>query len=118
MDVAARSSRLLLETFAEEAKVDEALLKFVRQMETDYEEQQDITTFIFAIRCFLCWHRAVELLENPATVGRIQKIWVDENDITYNKWLASANDDHELLRWSKWTFQAKISLLTDFCKKA
>jgi hypothetical protein len=118
MDVAARSNKLLLETLAEEPKVDEALLKFVRQLEKDYEDTQDITTFIFAIRCFLCWHRSGELLENPATISRIQKIWIDENDITYNKWLASANDDQELLRWSKWTFQAKISLITDFFKKA
>jgi hypothetical protein len=118
MDVAARSNKLLLETFSEEPKVDEALLKFVRQLEKDYEDHQDITTFIFAIRCFLCWHRSVELLENPVTIARIQKIWVDQNDTTYNKWLASANDDQELLKWSKWTFQAKISLLTDFCKKA
>jgi len=118
MDVAARSNRLLLETFAEEPKVDEALLKFVRQLEQDYEDQQDITAFIFAIRCFFCWHRSGELLENAGTAVRIQKIWVDENDATYNRWLASANDDQELLKWSKWTFQAKISLLSDFCKKA
>jgi hypothetical protein len=118
MDVAARSNKLLLETLSEEPKVDEALLKFVRQIEKEYEEQQDITTFIFAIRCFFCWHRSGELLENPTTISRIRKIWIDENDVTYTKWLASANDDQEPLRWSKWTFQAKISLLTDFCKKA
>jgi len=118
MDVAAKANKLLLETFTEESKVDEALLKFVRQIEKEYEDDQDITTFIFAIRCFFCWHRAEELLHNPATVQLIQKTWVDENDITYSKWLASANDDQELLKWYKWTFQAKVSLLNEFSKKA
>lgn len=114
MEVAAKASKLLLETFSEEPKVDEALIKFVRQLERDYEDTQDITTFIFAMRAFFCWHRAPELLESPAITTRIRQVWVDQNDATYTKWLASANDDHELLKWYKWTFQAKNTILTDF----
>jgi hypothetical protein len=49
-------------------------------------------------------------------VARIQTAWLEENDATYNKWLASFNDDQEVLKWSKWTFQAKTSLLTEFVK--
>jgi hypothetical protein len=113
MDVAAKATRLLLETLTQETKVDEAFLKFVRQLEIDYEEKQDIAAFIFAIRAFFGWRRAPELCEKA---NQIHKIWVDENDATYTAWLVSANDDQDILKWSKWTFQAKTSLLNRFIK--
>ena len=111
--MAAKASRLLLETLTKEPKVDEAFLKFVRQLEIDYEEKQDIAAFIFSIRAFFSWRRAPELCDKAS---QIHKIWVDENDATYTAWLVSANDDPEILKWSKWTFQAKTSLLNGFMK--
>ena len=114
MEVAAKASKLLLETFSEEPKVDEALIKFVRQLERDYEDTQDITTFIFALRAFFCWHRAQELLEAPDIIPRIQRVWLDQNEKIYAKWLTSVNDDHEPLKWFKWTFQAKNTILKEF----
>ena len=116
MDVAAKAGKILLETLAEESKVDEALLKFVRQLESDYKAAQDITTFIFALRSFFCWHRATELLDSPATAKHVRDVWIEENDVAYTKWLVSANDDHELLKWLKWTFQAKNTILSEFIK--
>jgi len=114
MESASKAIRIVLESFSEEPTVDEALLKFVKQLENDYEDVQDITLFIFAIRSFFCWHRAAELVENPALIKRVRQAWLEQNDTTYTRWLSSANDDHELLKWSKWTFQAKSSLLNEF----
>jgi hypothetical protein len=116
MEVAVKAGKILLETFAEETKVDEALLKFVRQLEGTYKATQDITTFIFSLRSFFCWHRATELLDSPTTAIRIRDIWIEENDTAYTKWLVSANDEHELLKWLKWTFQAKNTILSEFIK--
>jgi hypothetical protein len=118
MEAASRASKILLECLSEEPKADEALLSFTRQLEKDYEDTQDINIFIFGLRAFFCWPRASELAENPQTVKRIQQIWLDQNDATYTKWLSSANDDHEILKWSKWTFQAKNTLLNEFLSKA
>ena len=42
--------------------------------------------------------------------------WLDENEETYTKWLTSVNDDHERLKWYKWTFQAKNSILNEFIR--
>jgi len=114
MEAASRAVRSILEGFSEQS-AEEALIKFARQLEEDYEAAQDIQLYIFGLRCFFCWPRATEILE-PLVVARIQTAWLEENDATYNKWLASFNDDQEVLKWSKWTFQAKTSLLTEFVK--
>ena len=114
MEVASRSIRSVLEAFSEEQSAEEALLKFARQLEEDYEASQDIEVYIFGLRSFFCWPRALEILEKPDIVPRIEGIWLEENDAIYNKWLASSNDDQEMLKWSKWTFQAKTTLLMDF----
>jgi hypothetical protein len=114
MEAASKASRILLESFSDTSKVDEALLLFTRQLEIDYEDTQDIAVFIFGLRAFFCWPRAAELIEDPQLVARVRQAWLEQNDQVYTKWLSSANDDHEILKWSKWTFQAKNSLLTDF----
>ena len=114
MNTASRGVRSVLETFSEEPIVEEALLKFVRQLETDYADVQDINLFVFALRTFFCWHRAPELIEAPETIPRIQRAWLDQNEEIYSKWLTSMNDDHEPLKWFKWTFQAKNTILKDF----
>jgi hypothetical protein len=117
MEAASRGIRAVLEFFTEEGQVDEALIKYVKQLEKDYEEVQDITLFIFAVRSFFCWHRAPELLQNPALVANIRRVWFEQNDTMYTRWLSSANDEHEDLKWSKWTFQAKNSILNEFLKE-
>ena len=45
-----------------------------------------------------------ELLEKPEIILKIQRIWLDENEETYTKWLTSVNDDHERLKWYKCDF--------------
>jgi hypothetical protein len=116
MEVTSKAIRSVLESFSKEESVEEALMKFVRQLEVDYEEVQDINLYIFALRTFFCWHRAPELLEKPETIPRILSRWLDQNDAIYTKWLSSVNDDHEPLKWYKWTFQAKITILKEFSK--
>ena len=114
---ASKGIRAVLDFFTQETQVDEALIKYVKQLENDYEEVQDITLFIFAVRSFFCWHRAPELLQNPTLVGNVRKVWFEQNDTMYTRWLSSANDEHEDLKWSKWTFQAKNSILNEFLKE-
>lgn len=114
MEAASSGIRLMLEALTEEASVERALLKFTLQLETDYADTQDIALFVFALRSFFCWHRAPELLAAPASVKAVQDAWIAQNEGIYAEWLASAEDDPELLKWSKWTFQAKMSLLKEF----
>jgi hypothetical protein len=116
MEAASRAVRTVLEGFSEQSPED-VLMKFARQLEEDYEAAQDIQLYIFGLRCFFSWPRAIEILK-PTTIARIQASWFEENDTKYNKWLASFNDDPEELKWSKWTFQAKNTLLTDFVKSS
>lgn len=108
----------MLEALIEESSVERALLKFTLQLESDYADTQDITLFVFALRAFFCWHRAPELLVNPETVKKVQEAWIAQNDGIYTEWLASSEDDPELLKWSKWTFQAKMSILNEFAAGA
>lgn len=116
MEAASRAVRSVLDIFSKEPNVEEALLQFVRQLELDYADVQDINLYIFALRTFFAWHRAEELLEKPEIILKIQRIWLDENEETYTKWLTSVNDDHERLKWYKWTFQAKNSILNEFIR--
>ena len=117
MEAASRSMRVALESFSTVANVDDALLDFVRQLETDYEEVQDIGLFIFALRSFFCWHRANELLADKAAVKRVRMTWLEQNEGSYTRWLTSINDSHEKLKWAKWTFQAKNSILNEFLQQ-
>jgi len=117
MEAASRSMRVALESFSAVANVDDALLDFVRQLETDYEEVQDIALFIFALRSFFCWHRANELLVNKAAVKRVRTAWLEQNEGSYTRWLTSVNDSPEKLKWAKWTFQAKNSILNEFLEQ-
>ena len=114
MEAASRGAKYILEAFTEEGAVEKALLRFTLQLELDYADTQDITLFVFALRSFFCWHRAPELLERPGLVARIQQSWIQQNEETYAHWLSSAEDDPEGLKWSKWTFQAKMSILKEF----
>lgn len=117
MDAASRSMRVALESFSAVANVGDALLDFVRQLETDYEEVQDIALFIFALRSFFCWHRANELLTDKAAVKRVRTTWLEQNEGSYTRWLTSINDSPEKLKWAKWTFQAKNSILNEFLQQ-
>ena len=114
MEVASNGVRVLFSVVSQEEDVAEALIKFVRQLENDYVDVQDITLFIFAVRSFFCWSRAEELCRDPEKVEYIKSIWLEDNDAKYTAWLASAQDCHESLKWAKWTFQAKNSILADF----
>jgi hypothetical protein len=118
MEAAARAFQTALAAFPEEegADVAETLLQFVKQLEQTYGEAYDIVTFIYALRCFLCWPPAEELLRDPATIAAIEAAWVAQNDSAYMGWLSSMNDDLRPLKWAKWTFQAKMSILREFAE--
>lgn len=118
MEDASRGIKHMLEALTEEPSVEKALLKFALQLESDYADTQDITLFVFALRAFFCWHRAPELLVNPETAKKVREAWISQNDGIYTEWLASSEDDPELLKWSKWTFQAKMSILNDYASGA
>jgi hypothetical protein len=114
MERASRGIRDALAEFEQCESVGDALLVFTRQIECDYAKSQDIALFIFALRSFFCWHRAVELAEDRNEVARVRGLWLDQNEEIYANWLASAQDNPETLKWAKWTFQAKTSLLAEF----
>jgi hypothetical protein len=114
MEAASEGIKHMLEALTEEGLVEKALLRFTLQLEADYADTQDIGLFVFALRSFFCWHRAAELASTPDAVKRVQMAWLAQNDGIYANWLASAEDDPELLKWSKWTFQAKMSILDEF----
>jgi hypothetical protein len=117
MEAASNGIRVMFSVLLEEQDIAESLLKFSRQMEEDYTESQDISLFIFAIRSFFCLERAEELRSSPERVTHIRATWLSENDKKYTGWLSSAEDNHEPLRWAKWTFQAKNSILTEFLER-
>lgn len=114
MEGTAHAIRDVLAEFEQCESVADALLAFVRQLESDYAKCQDIALFIFAIRCFFCWHRAPELALDKKEVARVESLWIDQNENMYTDWLASTHDNPEDLKWAKWTFQAKTSLLAEF----
>ncbi len=116
MEAASRGARDMLRGFIRASNPETALLKFVRQLEDDYAESQDIALFIFAMRSFFCWPDAVAIAEHPESVERIQGAWLIQNEEDYTRWLVSAEDNPERLKWAKWTFQAKTSILSEFVK--
>jgi hypothetical protein len=120
MEAAARAFQTALAAFPEEAdaNVMDTLMQFVKQLEQTYGEEYDIVTFIYALRCFFCWPPAEELLRDPATATAIEAAWVEQNDAAYMGWLSSMNDDLRPLKWAKWTFQAKMSILREFMETA
>ena len=118
MDAASRGARDVLCGFMKANNPETALLKFVRQLEDDYAESQDIALFIFGVRAFFCWPDAVWIAEHPESVERIQGAWLIQNEEDYTRWLLSAEDNPERLKWAKWTFQAKSSILSEFVKSS
>lgn len=114
MEQASQGIHTVLSAFTEEASVESALLRYVAQLERDYADVQDIVLFVFALRSFFCWHRAEELKENPDAIARIRERWIGQNDRIYTDWLSSIEDDPSLLKWAKWTFQAKNTILSEF----
>lgn len=117
MEAATHGVHAVLNALEAESDVETALLKFVRQLEADYAPAQDIALFVFAVRAFFVWHRAPELGEKPEAVIRIREIWVRQNEEIYTQWLSSMEDNPESLKWAKWTFQAKMSILTEFLEE-
>jgi hypothetical protein len=114
METAAHAMAAVLATLEKEKTVEGALTIYVQALEMAYAEVQDIALFVFALRAFFCWHRAPELAEEPGAIARIREAWVEQNEMAYTKWLASMEDNPEGLKWAKWTFQAKTSILTEF----
>jgi hypothetical protein len=118
MEAASNGVRVFLSVLSEEHDVGDALVKLTRQLEEDYAEAQDITLYIFALRSFFCWHRIYELVGSAEKVNIVRAIWLSDNDAKYNNWLSSTDDTHEELKWAKWTFQAKNSILSESVLKA
>ena len=114
MEAASNGVRVMFSVLLEEQDIAESLLKFSRQLEEDYLESQDIALFVFAIHSFFCLEKAEELRSAPEKVAHIRATWLAENDAKYSGWLSSIDDSHDPLKWAKWTFQAKNSILTEF----
>jgi hypothetical protein len=117
MEAASNGVRVFFRVISDEPDVVESLLKFSRQMEDDYCETQDITLYVFSVRSFFCLEKAEEIRSDPKKVEYIRAKWLEENDAKYTRWLSSVEDNHEPLKWAKWTFQAKNSILTTFLEE-
>lgn len=100
------------------APAKEVLLRYTVTLETVYADSKNISLFIFGMRCFFCWPRAQELLKKPSDVKEVQEVWIAQNDRVYSNWLSSSEDSPEGLRWEKWCFQAKMSILKEFVDQA
>lgn len=114
MEGAAHGIHAVLKALMSSKTPEDALMEYVRTLEVDLAEAKDITLFIFALRTFFCWHDAPKLLDTPKGVAKIREAWIIQNDETYTKWLASGEDNTETLKWAKWTFQAKMTILDEF----
>jgi hypothetical protein len=117
MEQATLGIRFVLTSFEQAPTVADALLSYVKKLEEDYRETQEILLFVFAVHTFFCWHRTSELLTDTEAVQRIKTQWIAENEEYYIKWLSSMKDDSEDLKWFKWTYQAKTSILNEFIEK-
>ncbi len=119
MEAAAKAFQTILAAFPEEdgPPIKGTLLAFVRQLEVSYAETYDIVAFIYALRCFFCWPPTEELMRDSITIEEVRDTWVGQNDKAYSDWLASMNDDLRPLKWAKWTFQAKMSILNEFANQ-
>ena len=116
MEAASKGIKEVLSALETHAVVADALLFYVKELEDDYRSQQDIVLFVFAVKSFFCWHRAPELLENHEEVERVRAAWAADNEKVYLSWLSSLKDDPQDLKWAKWTYQAKNSILQEFLK--
>jgi hypothetical protein len=100
------------------SSVSDSLLDYTRLLEKEYAPSQDIVLFIFGFRSFFCWHRAEELLDSPADIKLVELAWLKQNDDAYTEWLSSPDDNAEMLKWEKWTFQSKTSIFNEFLQAA
>jgi hypothetical protein len=114
VEAASKGVSDLFTMLTDSEQVDEVLLKFVRQIEKDGYEGYRIDFFVFALRAFFCWPRAIELCGNEEAIKNIRSIWIQQNHQIYDEWLLSCMDDSHELKWEKWTFQAKNSILEEF----
>ena len=103
---------------SEIAPLKDLLLAYTRALEADCHQTLDIALFIFGLRCFFCWHGASEILRDGNTIKEIQAAWLQQNDDVYSQWLRSADDSPEELKWEKWVFQAKMSILEELVNAA
>lgn len=113
MEAATLGIKRMLSVLTEEHDVSVALLKFTRQLEDDCAEKNDIFLFVFGLRAFFCWDRIGDLINVPEKVKFVRDQWIKHNDESYTKWLLSAHDNNNMITWSKWTFQAKNSILSE-----
>jgi hypothetical protein len=116
MEAASRGIKDVLSALEAHTSVADALLFFVKQLEDDYRKQQDIVLFVFAVKSFFTWHRAPELVDNTTEIERVRATWAADNERVYLGWLSSSRDDPQDLKWAKWTYQAKNSILQEFLK--
>lgn len=114
MEAASKGVSDLFAVLTDSANVDEALIKFARQLEIDNAVGHKINLFVFALRAFFCWPRATELCGKTEIISKIRGIWIQQNHMVYEDWLTSCKDESDALVWEKWTFQAKNSILEEF----
>ena len=114
MELATKGIYDMYSALTETAPIEDILLQFVRQIEVDGTHDHRIGFFVFALRAFFCWPRALELCGKDDAIKKIRGIWIQQNHAVYDEWLTSCKDESDALRWEKWTFQAKNSILEEF----
>ena len=114
MESACKGVSDLFASMSEVAEVDDILLRFTKQLEIDNSVTHNIALFIFALRSFFCWPKATALCGNTEAVKNVRNAWIQQNNRVYEEWLISYTDESDELRWEKWTFQAKNSILDEF----
>jgi hypothetical protein len=96
------------------APIEDVVLAFTRQLDSDYRSADNVEFFIFALRSFFCWPRTSEIYGNAAAIKKIRSTWIKENEAAYREWMLSCKDDCEVLQWEKWAFQVKNSIFDKF----
>ena len=91
----------------------DVLLQYTLALENECSQAMDIALFIFGLRCFFCWHGASDLLRDADAVKEVQVAWLHQNDHIYGEWMRSTDDSVDRLKWEKWAFQAKMSVLQE-----
>jgi hypothetical protein len=113
----ASAVKTILASLDDNKPVVDVFLDYVYQLEEALYESADITAFIFGVRAFFAWHRADGFERDRKAQEIIREAWATENEKDYNRWLSSADDSTKHIMWSKWTFQAKSTILEEWLRE-
>jgi hypothetical protein len=116
-ETVAGAVKTILATLDHDTPVVDVFLEYVYQLKEALYESTDITSFIFGVRAFFAWHRADGFERDQNAHDIIREAWATENEKDYTRWLSSADDSTKDILWSKWTFQAKSTILEGWLRE-